>query len=314
MQVVGGTLVHTASDLVRYLECPHLAILTRDVALGRLARPERDDPLAVRLQQRGGAVERDYLERLRGSGRTVVEVPRPGNEMDALADAARQTRDFLTSGVDAVAQAVLFDGTWLGYADVLERVGPQAEGSGVIASPHTYEVVDTKLAGVVQATAVIQLAQYTLQLNDATGTVPRAFHVVLGDGRRETIVTAHALAFTRLLRRDYLATMESAPPTGTSTERRDLPGFVHPASIHGKYRIAVTVHGKPGARRSVSTTTTSLSFRECDVILGRVSQQPRTTVGDRLRSPLRTRSRNSRPRSGFPPRPSDGSWRVQDCR
>ncbi|NBT25292.1 MAG: hypothetical protein EBT09_01760 [Actinobacteria bacterium] len=225
MQVVGGTLVHTASDLVRYLECPHLAILTRDVALGRLLRPERDDPLAVRLQQRGGAVERDYLERLRASGRTVVEVPRPGNEIDALAEAARQTRDFLTSGVDAVAQAVLFDGTWLGYADVLERVGPQAEGSGVIASPHTYEVVDTKLAGVVQATAVVQLAQYTLQLNDATGTVPRAFHVVLGDGRRETIVTAHALAFTRRLRRDYLATMESAPPTGTSTERPGSAGF-----------------------------------------------------------------------------------------
>jgi predicted RecB family nuclease len=206
MQLIDGQLVHTASDLLRFLDCAHLVLLEREVAYRRLSRPQRPDELAKQLQTRGGAVEAAYLTSLEAAGKQVVPIERPEFGRTALEQGAARTASLLAEGVDAVAQAVLFDGTWLGYADVLERV-PRDDAASGNEAPR-YEVVDTKLAGSVRAAAVVQVAQYSLQLSAVLGAMPRAMHIVLGDGRRETIATAHAVAFVRRLRAQYLATVQ----------------------------------------------------------------------------------------------------------
>jgi uncharacterized protein len=144
----------------------------------------------------------------------VAEAEAPGRGRAGLEAAARHTAALIASGVDAIVQPTFFDGTWLGRADVLERVYPAAGAPGV-DSP-TYEVVDTKLAGAVRASSVVQVMQYSLQLSRVQGSMPRAMHLVLGDGRRESMATAHGAAYVRNLKTQYLATTEasSVPSTG----------------------------------------------------------------------------------------------------
>ena len=76
MQYVDGRLVHSATDLVGYLECEHLASLEQASAAGHLPRPMRADPVLDRIAQRGELHEARFLESLRAEGVTVGEVGR----------------------------------------------------------------------------------------------------------------------------------------------------------------------------------------------------------------------------------------------
>ncbi len=207
MQLLDGRLIHTATDLASFLGCAYRAVLVREAALGHLLRPTREDPVLARLAVRGHALEADWVARVRAAGREVVEVPR-APRATGLADlegAADQTFALMRTGTDVIVQGVLFDGEWLGYADILERVAvPSALGD------FSYEVADTKLRGHVHAGAVIQLAQYTSQVASLVGMTPTAMHVDLGDGRRVTVPVSHAASFHRRLRDRYLATVRDA--------------------------------------------------------------------------------------------------------
>ena len=209
MQLLDGRLIHTATDLASFLGCAHRAVLTHEAVLGHLKRPDREDPVLERLASRGRALEVDWVARSREAGREVIEVPRTerGAGLGAIEDAAGRTLDLMRAGTDVIVQGVLFDGTWLGYADVLERI----QGASVLGN-HAYEVADTKLRGYVHAGAVVQLAQYTSQLAALIGAEPMAMHVDLGDGRRVTIPTAHAASFHRRLRDRYLQVIRDAVP------------------------------------------------------------------------------------------------------
>jgi uncharacterized protein len=124
MRVIDRQLVHTVSDLVWFLDCSHLVLLEREVAFRRRERLERTDLVPAKLRERGGAVETAYLESLEAGGKHVVLTSRPDQGRRALVQAAAHPAALLAEVVDVVAQAVLFDGTWLGYADVRERVSP----------------------------------------------------------------------------------------------------------------------------------------------------------------------------------------------
>jgi uncharacterized protein len=54
----------------------------------------------------------------------------------------------------------------------------------------------------------VQVARYSFQLAAVKGIMSHAVHVVLGDGRRQTVATAHAGAFVRRLRAQHLAFVE----------------------------------------------------------------------------------------------------------
>src|SRR3990172_995718 len=79
MQLLDGTLVLSATDLVGYVACDPLATLELGRVAGLWERPHRrDDPTIALLQEKGELHEVAYLERLRESGRTVVEITKEG--------------------------------------------------------------------------------------------------------------------------------------------------------------------------------------------------------------------------------------------
>src|SRR5580700_2155416 len=81
MEHVDGGLIFSASDLINYLECPHLTDLNIEVALGREDfEPSRSDTTNL-VARKGDEHERAHLDRLAGEGREIVRIEsEPGLE------------------------------------------------------------------------------------------------------------------------------------------------------------------------------------------------------------------------------------------
>ena len=61
-----GTLIVSATDLVGYLACDHLATLELGRVMGRWDKPvRRDDPTIALIQDKGDLHEAEYLASLR---------------------------------------------------------------------------------------------------------------------------------------------------------------------------------------------------------------------------------------------------------
>ena len=219
MQRVDGRLVYSATDLVAFLECAHLADLERAAAWGRLSRPVRPDPVLDRIAQRGLEHERRFLESLEDEGASVVEIgwdeaaPPDGR----LIRGRDQTLQAMRSGSDVVYQAVLFDGGRLGRADFLRRVDEPSDLGG-----WSYEVWDTKLARHATAPAVLQLCMYSDLLASLQGRPPARMHLALGGVQREraSFRVADYAAYYRLVAREFEAFLADGPafPVGTDPE------------------------------------------------------------------------------------------------
>ena len=76
MQLIDGTLIVSATDLVGFLECDHLVSLELARTRGEVEKPFRDDPQLKLLQQRGYEHERRYIAQLEAAGHTVVAMTR----------------------------------------------------------------------------------------------------------------------------------------------------------------------------------------------------------------------------------------------
>lgn len=205
MFVTDGELVVSATDLVGFLHCEHLAWLERMVADGELSRPVSDHPMLELLREQGNRHERAYLERLRADGDEVVDVsiarpprvdgagrtpPRPPTE------GAAATRRAMERGATVIYQAALVDDssspTVIGYADFLRRVDAPSE-----LGEWSYEPEDTKLSSHVSAWAVLQLCSYAEQIARIQGREPEFIHVVLGSGETVSIRLAEISAYFR---------------------------------------------------------------------------------------------------------------------
>ncbi|MCY4639825.1 MAG: TM0106 family RecB-like putative nuclease [Chloroflexi bacterium] len=219
MQQVDGRLVYSATDLVAYLECTHLAGLERAAVRGHLTRPVRSDPVLDRIAQRGIEHERRFLESLQAEGVPVVEV---GRDEDLPAgEGLRRGRDAtlgaMRDGAAVIYQAILFDGRRLGYADFLRRVEQPSD-----LGEWSYEVWDTKLARHATASAVLQLCMYSDLVGSLQGRVPAQMHLALGGVRRERVSyrVADYAAYYRLVARDFEAFLADGPafPVGSDPE------------------------------------------------------------------------------------------------
>ncbi len=180
MQRLDGTLLHSATDLVAFLDCEHRTAL--DLAhVDVPAETAPDDDHAKLIQQKGHEHERAYLEHLRSihGDVAVVESDRRMSRADDLAARVAQTLAAMHRGADIVYQATFRDGPLLGHADFLRRV----EGPSALGGWH-YEVIDTKLARSPKAKFVVQLAFYTELLRRAQGRAPLLTWVVTGDAAR----------------------------------------------------------------------------------------------------------------------------------
>src|ERR1700733_12582912 len=100
MQQVGKEIRFSASDLVGHLDCHHLTALDAAVARGIALKPKIWDPVLETLAERGRAHERQYVEKLKESGLSVVEIEGGGITPTQVA----QTLEAMLSGVDVIVQ------------------------------------------------------------------------------------------------------------------------------------------------------------------------------------------------------------------
>jgi uncharacterized protein len=169
MQKIDSQLRFSASDLVGHLDCHHLTALDAAVARGTATKPKIWDPVLETLAERGRAHERQYLEKLRESGLSVVEIEGGGINETLVA----QTLAAMRAGAAVIYQGALLQGVWSGRADVFRRI----EVPSVLGS-WSYEVVDAKLARKTKGATVLQLSLYSELLAVAQGRVPEHMYVV----------------------------------------------------------------------------------------------------------------------------------------
>ena len=220
MQLIDGRLVYSATDLVAFLECRHLANLERAAVLHDLKRPFRDDPVLDRLARRGREYEARFLESLGAENLGIREIRPPDTVSPSRVVESEHaaTLQAMRDGVDVIYQAVLLGDRRLGYADFLRRVEkPSDLGSW------SYEVWDTKLARQPTAPAVLQISMYSDLLGRMQGRPPERMHLVLGGvaRRTESLRVADYGAYYRLVARQFetlLDDPESAFPISTKPE------------------------------------------------------------------------------------------------
>jgi predicted RecB family nuclease len=197
VRVVSGHLAISPSDLIGFVDCPHLTALEFRVARGELTRPFRRNPRAELIRRKGEEHEAAYLSSL---GDDVLEI---GNPRDIGWEAASaETGRAIRGGAPVIYQAALAEGSWRGLADFLER---QPDG--------TYEVVDTKLAHRAKPGHVLQLCFYTEQLARIQGQWPAQMHVVNGLSEKETFRPDDFFAYYRRLKERFLEAVTNGRAT-----------------------------------------------------------------------------------------------------
>jgi predicted RecB family nuclease len=169
MQRIEEQFRFSASDLVGHLDCHHLTALDAAVARGSLSKPKIWDPVLQTLVERGLAHEREYVETLRQSGVSAVEIAGGGLN----ASQVEQTLEAMRSGADVIVQGAFLQGTWSGRADILRRVQIASD-----LGAWSYEVIDTKLARQTKGATVLQLSLYSDLLSGVQGCVPEHMYVV----------------------------------------------------------------------------------------------------------------------------------------
>ena len=190
MRNIDGSVLFSATDLMRFMGCPHAIALDLAYMRGTGPVPADSTEDAVLLQNQGDAHEAAHFFRLKSAGRSVVEIARGNLSKDAEA-----TRAALSIGSDVVFQGAFLMGNWGGWSDFLERVETPSE-----LGMFSYEVADTKLKRRADPNHVLQLVLYSDMLADIQGRAPEFAHVELGDGTRATLRLADYSAYARMAR------------------------------------------------------------------------------------------------------------------
>jgi uncharacterized protein len=222
VQRLDGTLVLSATDLVGYLACDHLATLELSRVAGLRERPHRrDDPTIEIIQEKGDLHERSYLDALRAGGKSVAEIEKADlRTIDDLRRAAGETLDAMRAGADVIFQATFFDGRWRGHADFLFR---RDDRPSPVLGTYSYDVADTKLARAVKAGAVLQLCVYAALLEAVQGVAPEWLTVVTGDRQEHRHRASEFTAYFRYVRERFEARIarDAVDPANATT-------FPHP--------------------------------------------------------------------------------------
>ena len=203
MRNLGGNILFSATDLMRFMGCAHATTLDLMRLRGEGPEPGEDTEDAALLQKQGDAHEAGHLQKLKSAGKAVLEIPRG----DLVAD-AKATQAALAQGAEVVFQGAFLSGTWGGWSDFLLRVDrPSALG------PFSYEVADTKLKRRPHPKHVLQLVLYSDLLTEVQGVAPEFAHVELGTGERATLRLADYAHYARAARGRLEAFVAEPTPT-----------------------------------------------------------------------------------------------------
>lgn len=203
MRNLGGNILFSATDLMRFMGCAHATTLDLMRLRGEGPEPGEDTEDAALLQKQGDAHEAAHLAKLKSAGKAVLEIPRGD-----LASDAQATREALAQGAEVIFQGAFLSGTWGGWSDFLLRVDkPSALG------PFSYEVADTKLKRRPHPKHVLQLVLYSDLLTEVQGAAPEFAHVELGTGARATLRLVDYAHYARAARARLEAFVADPPPT-----------------------------------------------------------------------------------------------------
>ena len=190
---------------MRFKGCRHATTLDLRYMEAGDIMPAVDGEEALLLQKQGDAHELAFLERLRQSGRSVVEIPKSGIPLERSVDL---TIEAMKEGPEVIFQGALLGGAWGGYTDFLERVEvPSSLGAW------SYEVVDTKLKRRPDPKHVLQLSLYSDLLTDVQQVRPEQAHLQLGDGSRFSIRLADVASYARHSRSVFETFLLQRPAT-----------------------------------------------------------------------------------------------------
>ena len=203
MRNLNGSILFSATDLIRFMGCTHATMLDLMRLRGAGPEPGDDSEDAALLQKQGDAHEAAHLEQLKSEGKAVLEIPRGNLVADAQA-----TRAALAQGTEVIFQGAFLSGNWGGWSDFLLRVDhPSALGG------FSYEVADTKLKRRPHPKHLLQLVLYSDLLTDVQGVAPEYAHVELGTGERATLRLADYAHYARSARRRLESFVADPHPT-----------------------------------------------------------------------------------------------------
>jgi uncharacterized protein len=209
VQLIDGTLIVSATDLVGFLECDHLVTLELARANGEIEKPFRDDPQLDLIRRRGFDHEQAYIAQLRAAGRDVLEITRTAVTTPAELRAAQdETVEAMRAGAEVIFQATFFDGRWRGHPDFLLRRDDRESALG----DYSYDIADTKLARRVKAAAIVQMCVYADLLERVQGIPPETIAVVTGDRASHVHHLADYAAYYRAAKARFEARIDSAAP------------------------------------------------------------------------------------------------------
>ena len=189
MLVLDDTVIYSASDLAAAARCEYALLRSFDARLGRGPAVAVDDDLLARTTRLGDDHEKRHLEDLRAHvGENPTIIGRPAYARDAFVAAAAATGDAVRLRSPVIAQAAMFDGRFLGFADFLVLDGD------------AYRLRDTKLARSVKVTALLQLAAYADALRGDGVPIHDEVELALGDGTLAAYPVGELLPVYRLRR------------------------------------------------------------------------------------------------------------------
>lgn len=209
MRILGGRILLSASDLMRFTGCAHATALDLAYMRGTGPTPREHTEDAALLQKQGDSHEAAHLVRLKAEGRRIFEINRANLAQDAAA-----TREALANGPDVIFQGAFLSGNWGGWSDFLERVNKPS-----VLGAFSYEVTDTKLKRRPHPKHVLQLVLYSDLLTEIQGIAPEFAHVELGDSTRATLRLTDYAAYARIARsrlEAFVANPQATRPTPCS--------------------------------------------------------------------------------------------------
>lgn len=172
--------VLSPQDVVTEFECPHKLALNTAVQSGALDFTEVPDSGLELLRRQGLEHERKRLEQLQAEC-TVVRLPHPDRTAQGYQAAWEATLAAMGAESDAIYQATLFTGDFLGFADFL-ILGRDEQGA-ILRDDQgraIYEPVDAKSARVAKRNAALQVGSYAETLVRLGRPAPRRVHLWLG--------------------------------------------------------------------------------------------------------------------------------------
>jgi uncharacterized protein len=210
-QLVDGTWIVSPQDMVAEFECTHKVALNAAVSSGSLEMVESADLGLELLRDQGLAHEQARLAELISQSE-VLQLQVPARSPQAYQQAWQEVVSAMDAEVEAIYQATLYMGDFLGFADFL-ILGRDEHGAILrdLEGTAIYEPVDTKSARVAKRGAVLQVAAYAEALSRLGRPSPRSVHLWLAG---EDDWSASAEPLIALARRLRIRVTERLPDLG----------------------------------------------------------------------------------------------------